>query len=223
MDMKECLSEMTSHILWQVGAIRISETEPFRLTSGNMSPIYVDCRVVISYPAARDAITAFAHWLYEDKKLHADYIAGGETAGIPYASWLAQRLNQPLVYVRKEAKGHGARAQIEGELTPGSTVLLYEDLITDGKSKLSFIQGIRNAGCAVNNCLVVFDRQQGGEEQLAAHAVFLHSLTDLSSCLEVGLNTGFICDRDYQSVRHYLRNPKAWHTARGFSFQEFQE
>lgn len=198
----------------------MSDAKPFRLTSGNMSPIYIDCRLLISYPEMRDLITGFAHWFYKSKGLHADYIAGGETAGISYAAWLAERLNKPFVYVRKQPKKHGTSSQIEGELKPRSVVLLYEDLITNGESKLNFLQGIRNAGANVKDCIVVFDRQQGGEGALSMHGVLLYSLTNLKTALDLGREYDYISNEEFDSVKEYLCNRRLWHKARGFVFHE---
>lgn len=205
-------------ILWDAKAIQISEKEPFKLTSGNMSPIYIDCRRVISFPVYRDMVTSFAHWFYVNENLDADYIAGGESAGIPYGAWLAQRLGLPFIYVRKEPKGHGLSAQIEGALETGKTVLLYEDLITDGKSKLNFINGIKMAKCSVNTCLVIFDRLQGGKEALAADGVVLYSMTDLDTTFEIGVETAAMTQDGLRSVKEYLEDPKGWHAARGLTY-----
>lgn len=208
--MREEMKKIVSTLLWKTKAVIISVDKPFRLASGDMSPIYTDCRVLISYPYARDIITVFASLIYEDEKLDSDYIAGGETAGIPYAAWLADRLHKPFVYVRKKPKGYGRTEQIEGELGKGKTVLLYEDLITDGKSKLNFIEGIRKAGCKVKNCLVIFDRQQGGREHLKKTGVNLYSMTDMETCINVGSEGGFVSSKEIQCVMDYLKDPKGW-------------
>jgi len=218
--MSKEISKITACLLWEVGAIKVSDVEPFRLTSGNMSPVYIDCRKLISYPVARDLVTSFAFWTYDKEKLQADYVAGGETAGIPYASWLAAKLNRPFVYVRKEPKGHGTGAQIEGDLIPGSMVLLYEDLITDGRSKLSFVEGIRRAECTVKDCLVVFDRLQGGTEELAVQGVRLYALTDMQVTLCAGVEEGYATKEDFESIAQYLEDPKLWHVRRGFEFRD---
>ncbi len=213
------ISRIVSIILWDVSTIKVSLQNPFKLASGNMSPIYIDCRIPISHTAARHMITTCALWLYEDQKLDADYIAGGESAGIPYAAWLADRLGKPLIYVRKQAKGYGACAQIEGDIKPGKSVLLNEDLITDGGSKLSFASGIRKSECIIKNCLVVFDRQQSGRETLAEENIALHSMTDMETSLKVGLEGGYISEQELKSVKEYLENPALWHTERGLSFR----
>jgi len=198
------ISKIVSETLWEVKAIKVSPEEPFELASGKMSPIYIDCRIPISHPLPRNIITTCAHFLYEKEHLDADIIAGGETAGIPYAAWLADRLGKPYVYVRKEAKGYGIKTQIVGDIKPGSLVLLYEDLITDGGSKINFVTGIRQAGCNIRDCLVIFDRLQGGKERLAEHGVQLHSMTNLNFTLEVGLQRGYISKEDFDLVSDYL-------------------
>jgi orotate phosphoribosyltransferase len=205
-------------LLWEVGAIHISPGEPFQLVSGNFSPLYIDCRLLISYPPARDLVTSIAHRLCSGTRLDTDYIAGGETAGIPYAAWLAERMGKPLIYVRKKPKAHGRGDQIEGYLKPGSTVLLYEDLVTDGKSKLSFARGIRAAQAVVTDCLTVFDRQQGGAEQLAAESLALHSMTDLETALGYGVEKRYLTAVDLDSIRNYLCDPRSWHAKRGYDY-----
>lgn len=217
--MKEEISKITSTLLWETKAIKISIDKPFKLVSKNLSPIYINCRTLISHQVAREIIIAFAYWIYEKEKLHANYIAGGETAGIPYASWLADKLNKPLIYVRKESKSHGLLDQIEGYLKPKETVLLIEDLITDGRSKLTFIGGIRKAKGEIRNCLVIFDREQGGKKILAKHKVNLHSLTTLSLSLKIGIQSGFISSNEYQEVTDYISNPERWHIKRGLQFR----
>jgi len=215
---KDQIRKLVSMILWDAKAIQISDEEPYRLTSGKMSPIYIDCRRMISFPVYRDMITSFAYWFYVNEGLDADYIAGGESAGIPYGSWLAQRLGLPFIYVRKEAKGHGLSAQIEGAIEQGRTVLLYEDLITDGKSKINFISGITRAQCTVKACLVVFDRLQGGGQTLEEQGVQLYSITDLDTALEVGSKIGALTQEGLRSVREYLDDPRDWHAARGLPY-----
>ncbi len=216
--MREQVRDTISSLLWETSAVKVSVEEPFRLVSGNLSPIYVDCRVLISYPWARGIVTGCSHWLYEDVGIEADYIAGGETAGIPYAAWLADRLGKPMVYVRKEPKGHGVGAQIEGHLPSGKTVLLCEDLITDGGSKITFIEGIRGAECSVTDCLVIFDRQQGGLGRLQQAGVQLHGLSDLETCLTLGMSGGYLTQEEHKSIRAYLADPETWHKDGGYSF-----
>ena len=216
--MREQIGDVVSALLWETSAVKVSADEPFTVASGNRSPIYIDCRVLISFPWARGIVTASAHWLVAAENLDADCIAGGETAGIPFGAWLAERLGKPFIYVRKEPKGHGLGAQIEGSLPAGSKVLLCEDLVTDGKSKLAFIEGIRRADCEVRDCLVVFDRQQGGAERLQETGVRLHPLSNLERLLDQGVRTGRLSAQDHASIQTYLADPEKWHQEGGYAY-----
>ncbi len=120
-------------------------------------------------------------------------MAGGETAGIPFAVALAGDLAKPVLYVRKKPKDYGIATRLEGELPfPGARVLLVEDLITDGGSKLTFIEALRDAGAVVEDALVLFDREQGGTEVLATQGVRLHSVTDRKTAFAVGHSAGLL-------------------------------
>lgn len=198
------MAQMIATSLWEAGAVRVSLDKPFQMASGKLSPFYIDCRLLISYPLLRTTITAYAQWVLSEKKVTIDCIAGGETAGIPFAAWLAEKMNAPFIYVRKKPKGYGLASQVEGRFDSGARVLLYEDLITDGLSKIGFIQGIRNAGGQVTDCLVVFDRQQGGEKKLAEENVKLHALVTLEQCFNASLKKGYLSEKEMTAIRSYL-------------------
>lgn len=214
------LREATALMLWEAEAVRMSPQEPFQLASGNRSPIYVNCRQVISNPAFMALFTTTARLVLERApgSPQMDAVAGGETAGIPYAAHLAWDLGKNMLYVRKKAKGHGIASKVEGSVKEGQRVLLVEDLITDGGSKLGFIDALREAGAQVDHALVLFDRQQGGTETLATKNVRLHSVTDLLTVLKVAETTGLLTPEDRQAVDAYLADPQAWHRQRGFEW-----
>jgi orotate phosphoribosyltransferase len=216
--MRELVGQMASRILWDLGAIRVSAEQPFRLTSGNFSPIYINCRRLISDAPSMDMIAAFAHWLCRSVGIQSDVLAGGESAGIPFASYLASRVGKPMVYVRKRPKDHGLASQVEGELLAGARVLLVEDLITDGQSKLEFVAPLRAQGGVVQHCLVVFDRLQGGAESLREHGIQLVSMTDIQQALGVGHAASFLTSGMLQEVREYLAAPEEWHRAKGLAY-----
>ena len=190
--------------LWQVGAVKVNLTEPFKLVSGNYSPIYVNCRQLISSAAFVDLFVAGARLICEHHAVEFDVVAGGETAGIPYAAFVARAFGRPMIYVRKAAKAHGVSSRIEGTLHPDSRVLLVEDLITDAGSKMSFVQAIRDAGAMVQDVLVVFDRLQGGKEALAQEGIRLHAVTDMDIALREAEAAGLLSADDLRSVREYL-------------------
>lgn len=207
------IGEITGQLLWHHQAIAVNQESPFRLASGDFAPLYINCRLLISFPQTRDLLIGFLHFLCHERKIQFDCVAGGETAGIPFGAWLAERLNKPFVYVRKKTKGYGEGRRLEG--VPEGRVLLVEDLLTDGGSKIGFIEGIREAGCSVSDCLVLVDREQNGVEKLQQMGVQVHPLVGLSTCLEVGESMSLLSDETLAGVRKYLADPGAWASDRG--------
>src|ERR1700726_1497120 len=151
-------AEVTARILLETEAVLFRPDDPFTFTSGLRSPVYIDCRRLISFPRARRKLMDMAAELIERRTGYecVDAIAGGETAGIPFAAWFADRLMLPMLYVRKQPKGFGRGAQIEGQLNEGQRVLLVEDMTTDGGSKVNFCKALRAAGATVDHCFVFF-------------------------------------------------------------------
>jgi orotate phosphoribosyltransferase len=141
-----------------------------------------------------------------------DVIAGGETAGIPFAAWIAERMGLPMAYVRKKPKGYGRNARIEGVVPEGSRVLLVEDLATDGGSKLSFVQAIRDAGAVCEHTAVIFAYGifPELEERLGAEGVKLHALCTWWDVLAAARNTGGFDTETLAAVAAYLRDPEGW-------------
>lgn len=199
-------------------AVKIDLQTPFLLTSGNYSPIYINCRRLISWRGTVKLIAAAAMLQLELRNCAVDVIAGGETAGIPFAAFLADALDKPMIYVRKAVKGHGTASRIEGVLERGSRVLLFEDLITDGLSKISFIKAIRDSAGVVEDAFVIFDRLQGGAALLGQDGVRLTALTDLELVLGVASEWGLLGSSAIDSVRVYLASPAEWHAKHGLPY-----
>jgi orotate phosphoribosyltransferase len=212
------LREAAALVLWELGAVQVRPEGPFRLASGNSSPIYVNCRRLISDPGFMELFVAAAGRIVRTADVRFDAVAGGETAGIPFAAYLASAFARPMVYVRKQAKGYGLASRVEGHLAPGAAVLLVEDLITDGGSKLGFLDALAEAGATVGDALVVFDREQGGTETLARRGVRLSSITDRGTMLRTGEATGLLAPDGRRSVDDYFRDPEAWHRERGLAY-----
>ncbi|MEE2822718.1 MAG: orotate phosphoribosyltransferase [Acidobacteriota bacterium] len=212
---QKSLAAITSQLLWYKQVVTVNEKTPFRLASGEFAPIYIDCRQLISFPEIRDLLVGFLRFLCHERGIQCDCVAGGETAGIPFGSWLAERLNKPFVYVRKKPKGYGKGQRLEGN--PEGQILLVEDLLTDGGSKVDFIEGIRETGCSVSDCIVLVDREQQGVKKLKQMGVRVHSLVELSTCLDVGQSMGVLSDKSLAEVKSYLSNPGSWGRERGFS------
>lgn len=212
------LRQAAALLLWRYEVVEVRPDEPFRLASGNSSPIYVNCRRAISEPAFMALFVAASRLVCDDAGIELDAVAGGETAGIPFAAYLAAELSKPMVYVRKKAKGYGVASRVEGRLEPGARVLLVEDLITDGGSKLGFLDALAGAGATVTDALVLFDRQQGGAATLAGRGVRLHSVTDRETALATAEDAGLLAPEARRSVDAYFRDPAAWHRERGLEY-----
>ncbi|MCH7935799.1 MAG: orotate phosphoribosyltransferase [Proteobacteria bacterium] len=209
----------TAKLLLDIGAVNFRPEEPYTLTAGWASPVYIDCRRVISFPDARRRIIGLAIEKLETAIGfdNIDAIAGGETAGIPYAAWIAQARYKPMLYVRKKPKGFGRDAQIEGNLEPGQRVLLVEDLATDGGSKVIFVDALREAGAEVSDIFVVFfyGAFPGAGETMAGLGVDLHYLATWNDVLKAA-GEGQYFDQDaIDGVRDFLDDPVQWSKAHG--------
>jgi orotate phosphoribosyltransferase len=213
------IARTTARILIETKSVLFNPGKPFIFTSGWASPTYIDCRKLISFPQARTKLMAMAvETIERGVGFDAlDAVAGGETAGIPYAAWIADRMNLPMLYVRKKPKGFGRNALIEGDIKPGMRVLLVEDLATDGKSKIHFINGLREAGAEVKHAFVVFHYGIFPQSvaTLSSVGVKLHALATWWNVLELAEQEKYFAASDLKEVRAFLENPAAWSAAHG--------
>ena len=216
---KETMAELAAKMLLEIKAVNFRADEPYTFASGLASPVYIDCRKLISYPHIRSALMDFAvATLYRDVGFEQfDAAAGGETAGIPFAAWIADKMNLPMQYVRKKPKGYGRDAQIEGDIHEGQRVLLVEDLTTDGGSKLKFAQAIRKAGASCEHTLVVFyyDIFKNTHEVLAENGLKLHYLVTWWDVLKVARAQGEFDAKTLDQVEAFLNAPLEWSQAHG--------
>ena len=204
-----------SEILLGIKAIGCNLETPFKLTSGRLSPVYIDCRKIISFVPERREIIAMIVKMLDGVKL--DVVAGGETAGIPYGAWVAEALNLPMVYVRKKPKAMGRKEQIEGELKSGHHSVLVEDLATDGGSKINFLEALRREGSTVEHSTVVFYYGifPKAEETFREAGITLHALTNWKTTIDVAGDTGYFDAGKVTGIREFLADPEGWSTSRG--------
>ncbi|MEM8980332.1 MAG: orotate phosphoribosyltransferase [Pseudomonadota bacterium] len=212
------IAHLSAKMLLECGAVHFNAKEPFTLASGLPSPTYVDCRKLISYPRIRSALMDFL--TFEIKRQAGfeafDCVAGGETAGIPFSAFIAERMALPMTYVRKKPKGYGRNARIEGVMTEINRVLLVEDMTTDGGSKLSFVDAIRDTGATCEWTAVIFSYGIFPEinETLGEHGVGLISLCTWWDVLEAAKELKSFDAETLSDVEAFLKAPRAWQEAR---------
>lgn len=211
---RSVMAELMAKMLWEIGAVHFSADKPYKLSSGMMSPVYIDCRKLLSYPRIRSTIMNFAvATILRDAGFEQfDCIAGGETAGIPFAAMLAERLSLPMIYVRKAPKGHGRNAQIEGHMPDGSRVLVIEDLTTAGGSMFKFIDAIRAAGGVVDHGIALFyyDIFDAGALRFAEGKVRLHHIATWRHVLSAAREQKRFDETTLSEVEAFLDAPLAW-------------
>jgi orotate phosphoribosyltransferase len=206
-------------MLLDIKAVNFRPDEPYILTSGWASPVYIDCRKLISYPKERHRMMQLAVTMLDDNIgfKEIDAVAGGETAGIPYAAWISHYTEKPMLYVRKKPKGFGRNAQIEGDLSEGSQVLLVEDLATDGASKVTFVNALRGAGAVVSDAFVVFFYGvfSGALESLEKNGITMHYLATWHDVLQAAEQGEYFPKSSIEKVRGFLKDPAAWSKENG--------
>ncbi|MEL7263037.1 MAG: orotate phosphoribosyltransferase [Pseudomonadota bacterium] len=212
------IARLTARMLLEIKAVHFNAAEPFTLASGLPSPTYIDCRKLISHPRIRATLMDFLTvTVMRNVGFEAfDNIAGGETAGIPFAALVAERMALPMTYVRKKPKGYGKNARIEGDMTDGQRVLLVEDLTTDGGSKLSFVDAIRDTGATCHHTAVIFYYGifPETEKTLGDHGVALHHLCTWWDVLAEAKDQGTFDAETLDGVEAFLNDPRAWQAAR---------
>ncbi|OJF92701.1 orotate phosphoribosyltransferase [Pararhizobium antarcticum] len=208
------MAELTAKMLWEIKAVHFSADKPYKLASGMASPVYIDCRKLISYPRIRSTVMDFAAAtvLRQAGFEQFDVIAGGETAGIPFAAMLAERLALPMIYVRKAPKGHGRNAQIEGHMADGARVLVIEDLTTAGGSMFKFIDAIRAAGGVVDHGIALFyyDFFPEARSEMKDKGVTLMNIATWRDVLAVARAQQLFDNNTLSEVEAFLNAPLEW-------------
>lgn len=191
-------------ILLKIGCVNVNFKNKFTLTSGKKSPVYVDCRKLISFPKEREIVINEMTKLIKSKYKKKVIVAGGETAGIPYSSFISYKLKMPMIYIRKQPKGFGKGKLIEGEYNKKSTSILIEDMATDGGSKLHFINSLRKNTLLVKDIYVVFfyNIYPVAKKNLNKMKVNLNYLASWHDILEVSPN--YISKKDQLKLEQYI-------------------
>lgn len=210
-------STAIAKLLLELGAVNLRPDEPFKYSSGILSPIYTDNRVLISYPDARKKISIALEELARTNLRDIEAVAGTATAGIPWAAWVAAEFNLPMVYVRSKAKSHGQQNQIEGVLDGGARTVVVEDLISTGGSCLNAADAVRTAGAEPLAVIAIFTYgMKTARDGFAAKDLPLYTLTDFETLVGVALQEGRITDESHAKVLEWAADPAEWGKKMGF-------
>ena len=197
-------SKKIAKILLDIGCVNINFRKPFTLTSGKLSPVYVDCRKLISFPKEREIIINEMIKQIQLKYKKNIYVAGGETAGIPYAALIAQKIKQPMIYIRKQPKGFGKGKLIEGEFKKNTTSVLIEDMATDAGSKLHFVKSLRANKLIIKDIFVAFfyGVYKNADLNLKKMNVNLNYLATWHDIVSVSNN--YLSQKDQKKLEDYI-------------------
>lgn len=202
--------EEVADILLSIGAISINLKKPFRYTSGLLSPVYSDLRLLMSYPKQRRQI--IDAWIRLIKQQGTfELIAATATAGIPHGAWLSDKMNLPMVYVRSEAKKHGKQNQIEGLVKKGQSTVVVEDLISTGGSSIETLKAIKTSGGKVKDIAAIFSYTlPQAARNLTAAKANLVTLTTFPTVVEQAAKKGGIKSAEQELVLDWLQDSAGW-------------
>ena len=197
--------------LLQINAIKLNPSNPFTWASGLKSPIYCDNRKSLSYPEVRNFIRDEFVKIVKNHFGNPDVIAGVATGAIAQGVLVAQEMNKPFVYIRSEAKKHGMTNMIEGDIKPGQTIVVIEDLISTGGSSLKAVTALREAGCTVLGMAAIFTYElPKAIEAFETENVELYTITDYSNLLEEALEKNYIKDDELETLKIWKNSPSDW-------------
>ena len=200
--------------LLQIKAIELKPQAPFTWASGLKSPIYCDNRKTLSFPVCRTHIRQQFVNVIQEKFGTPDIIAGVATGGIAIGALVAQEMGIPYAYVRSEAKKHGLGNQVEGVVEPNQKVVVIEDLISTGKSSLSAVSALREAGLDVMGMVAIFTYDfQIAKQAFEDAEVALHTLTDYHALLQQALKKEYITVEQLSTLKVWREDPAAWSAA----------
>lgn len=197
--------------LLQIKAVMLQPDKPFTWASGIKSPIYCDNRKTLSSPKIRTYLRQQFVSAIVEQFGKPDVIAGVATGGIPHGVLVAQDLGLPFVYVRSEAKKHGAGNLIEGEITAGQSVVVVEDLISTGGSTLKAVEALRKEKCSVKGVASIFNYNlKVSDENFKKAKLNCVSLCDFPTLIERAAETNYIVEKNLKTLEDWMKNPEGW-------------
>jgi len=201
----------TAELLLQIKAIKLEPQQPFTWASGWKSPIYCDNRIVLSYPPIRNFIRENFARQIEELYGKPDVIAGVATGAIGIGMLVAEIMNLPFIYVRPEAKGHGRKNQIEGQLESGQTVVVIEDLVSTGNSSLNAIKALKEANATIKGMLSIFTYGiKVAEDNFKKENIDFYSLSSYEQLIDTALKTNYINATEADTLKTWRQDPSNW-------------
>jgi orotate phosphoribosyltransferase len=205
------MSRAIAEALLEIGGVGFSPHHPVTFKSGIQSPIYCDNRKFPFHPSQWSHVIAGFESLIRETPIPADVLAGIETAGIPHSAALGFAMQRPSIFVRKEAKTHGAKKRVEGGDIRGRQTLLVEDLVSTGLSSLSGVEALRAEGGIVTDCVAIISYGMAeAQESFAQAGVRLHTLTTFHEVLALAAEKGSLTASEADIVSDWLRDPRSW-------------
>ena len=201
----EDLKRLISQKLFETGSVKFGE---FVLSSGKKSPIYIDLRIIPSFPNVFNLVTNAYISVIKERKVPVDTIVGVAVGGLPIATLVSYKLGRPLIYVRKEAKTHGTGRKVEGVLRARENLLIIDDVATTGKSILETAKSLKRVSCEPKYALVLIDREQGAERNLEENGIKLLSYIKITELLTILKHNGKIDQASYEKVLKYIEMEK---------------
>ncbi len=209
------INEDIAKILLEKKAVKLNARDPFTFVSGIRSPIYCDNRQMIAYPEEREKIVD--SFINKSNKYDFDIVAGTSTAGIPWASWISEKLKKPMAYIRGSKKGHGVGNQIEGANVEGKKVIIIEDLISTGGSSFCAVEAVREWGgvCVAVVAIFSYEFQKAIDKFIEGDCDLL-TITNFSTLVNVAKKNGILVDKELAIVMDWNQDPQGWGPKHGF-------
>ncbi len=203
--------EETAKILLDINAIKLNPNEPFTWASGWKSPIYCDNRIILSKPEIRNTIKMYLAQVMDENFEKPDAIAGVATGAIGIGMLVAEYLDLPFIYVRPEAKKHGRKNQIEGEIEKGKKVMVIEDLISTGKSSIGAIRALKSYGLNVVGMIAIFTYEFSvSEDNFNKEEINVKTLSNYSTLLRIAQKTKYISEIECKMIEKWNGSPSSW-------------
>jgi len=211
------MAEDVAKILLEINAVTLNPQKPYRFTSGILSPIYCDNRIIISDVGKRKKIIAHFVQAIKDNGIEFDVVGGVATAGIPHAAWIADKMKKPMIYIRSSAKEHGKNNQIEGRLKSGQKVLIVEDLISTAGSIVEAVSAVREAGGIVTHAIAIitYDMERAKNNFAQANCTPI-TLSNFSALVQAAGKLNYIPQVEIARILEWNKNPAEWGKKMGF-------